>query len=72
VKSDGGAARPPLRCGVAIINYSTVYVATVGKPYPIRITGIPGALAADIHFEAWNEPVKVRAPAGAVWWDSIP
>jgi hypothetical protein len=47
-------------------------VATVGKPYPIRITGTPGAVAADIHFEAWNEPVRVRAPAGAAWWDSIP
>jgi hypothetical protein len=54
------------------LNYSTVYVATVGKPYPIRITGTPGAVSADVHFEAWNEPVKVRAPAGAVWWDSIP
>ena len=54
------------------LNYSTVYVATVGKPYPIRITGTPGAVAADVHFDAWNEPVKVGAPAGAVWWDSIP
>jgi hypothetical protein len=53
------------------LNYSTVYVATVGKPYPIRISGTPGTEAADVHFAAWNEPVKVRAPTGAIVEDSI-
>ena len=43
----------------------TVYVATQGEPYPLRLEGGPGEGAID--FTDWNAPVEITAPpAGEV------
>lgn len=43
----------------------TLYVATTGKPYPIKIakTGAPGA---EVTFDRYNQPVSLSAPANSI------
>jgi hypothetical protein len=43
----------------------TLYVATTGQPYPVRITK-GGSESGKIDFEAWNKPVTITAPANSV------
>lgn len=41
-----------------------LYVATVGKPYPIEITG--GSEKGTLVLDQWNQPVALTAPPNAV------
>jgi len=53
---------------IAVMDPSTggsLYVATTGPPYPIKIT-MGGAGAGSITFEQWNQPVLVFAPANSI------
>lgn len=43
----------------------TLYVATVGKPYPIEIDK-PGSAGGHVTFSDFNQPVSLKAPAGAI------
>lgn len=43
----------------------TLYVATSGKPYPLRIVK-GGSEAGTIDFDRWDEPVAISAPANSV------
>jgi len=43
----------------------TLYVATSGPPYPIEITK-SGASGGTVTFDHWNEPLTIKAPAGAI------
>lgn len=43
----------------------TLYVATNGKPYPLRISKT-GSETGAIYFDKWNEPVVITAPASSV------
>ena len=44
---------------------SVMYVAATGKPYPLQ-RAKHGSEAALTTFTAWNQPVTLTAPAGAV------
>lgn len=43
----------------------SLFVATSGKPYPIEIVK-HGSEAGHITFTAWNQPVSLSAPSGAI------
>jgi hypothetical protein len=43
----------------------TLYVATAGKPYPLRISK-GGSESGTIAFASWNQPVAITAPSNAV------
>ncbi len=43
----------------------TLYVATVGSPYPIEVLGNGGS-GGRIVFDRWNKPVTLTAPANAI------
>jgi hypothetical protein len=43
----------------------TLYVATIGKPYPLEITK-GGAESGKVTFDRWNAPVPLSAPPNAV------
>jgi hypothetical protein len=43
----------------------TLYVATTGPAYPVAIVKA-GANGGKITFDKWNQPVTLKAPAGAV------
>jgi hypothetical protein len=43
----------------------TLYVATVGKPYPIEIEK-PGSEGGHVTFSDFNQPVSIHPPAGAI------
>ena len=43
----------------------TLYVATTGEPYPLKIQG-SSAGTGSITFDQWNEPVTLQAPANPV------
>lgn len=42
-----------------------LYIATTGKPYPLRIAGVKSGQGS-IDFYEWDAPVRVSAPRGAV------
>lgn len=42
-----------------------LYVATVGKPYPIQISKSGGS-GGKVTFDQWNAPVSVTAPSNAI------
>lgn len=42
----------------------TLYVAAVGKPYPVAIVG--GTDRGRVRFDDWNEPVTIAAPRNAI------
>ena len=42
-----------------------LYVATVGKPYPIEVTNT-GSEKGTLFFDRWNQPVTLAAPPNAV------
>jgi hypothetical protein len=44
---------------------ATLYVATTGQPYPLKITKV-GQETGQTTFTGWNDPVTVSAPANAV------
>jgi hypothetical protein len=44
----------------------TLYVATTGQPYPLRIQGSGAKNQGSIDFTDWNASVKVTAPANPV------
>ena len=43
----------------------SLFVATTGKPYPIQILK-HGSETGHITFTAWNQPVSLSAPSGAI------
>jgi hypothetical protein len=43
----------------------SLYIATTGQPYPIRIVK-RGTEAGSVSFTGWNQPVSLAAPAGAI------
>jgi hypothetical protein len=44
----------------------TLYVATTGKPYPIKIAKTGGRGGGHLIFDRYNEPVSVSAPANSI------
>jgi hypothetical protein len=53
---------------VALANASkggTLFVATVGRPYPIEITK-EGANGGSLSFDRWDKPVSLTVPADAL------
>lgn len=42
----------------------TLYVSTIGKPYPVQITK-GGSSGGSIAFDKWDEPVELKAPASS-------
>jgi hypothetical protein len=46
-------------------NGGTLYVATTGKPYPIRVAN-SGASGGQLTFDRFNESVSLTAPANAI------
>jgi hypothetical protein len=48
-----------------VANGETIYVATVGKPYPVQVTRT-GSGGGTVHFSSWNAPVTIAAPANAI------
>jgi hypothetical protein len=44
----------------------TLYVATTGKPYPIKIARTGGRGVGHLTFDRYNEPVSVSAPANSI------
>ena len=51
--------------GVHDRSNGTLYVATVGKPYPIEINK-PGSGGGRVTFSDFNQPVSINPPAGAI------
>ncbi len=51
--------------GVSDNSQGTLYVATTGPAYPVAIVKA-GANGGKIVFDKWNQPVALKAPAGAV------
>jgi hypothetical protein len=47
----------------------TLYVSTIGTPYPIEI--VEGAGGGTIVFDRWNKPVSLTAPAQAINIDQL-
>jgi hypothetical protein len=43
----------------------TIYVAAAGKPYPVQVTR-SGSGGGTVHFDSWNTPVSIAAPANAI------
>jgi hypothetical protein len=43
----------------------TLYVATTGKPYPLRLAR-QGSGGGTVNFDRWNESVPIAVPAGAI------
>jgi hypothetical protein len=43
----------------------TLYVAAVGRPYPLAISRA-GGRSGRIAFSRWNQPVTLTAPSGAI------
>jgi hypothetical protein len=48
----------------------TLYVATTGPPYPLKITDA-GSTGGEITLSDWNAPVTLSAPAGAIDYAKI-
>jgi hypothetical protein len=46
-------------------NGGSLFVATTGQPYPLEIVR-RGSETGHISFSAWNKPVTLAAPAGAI------
>lgn len=46
-------------------NNGSLFVASTGKPYPIEIVK-HGSETGHISFTAWNQPVSLSAPTGAI------
>jgi hypothetical protein len=44
----------------------TLYIATDGRPYPIRLTGSAPSGQAQLDFSEFDQPVTVQAPASSV------
>jgi hypothetical protein len=51
--------------GVKDAENGTLYVATTGQPYPLKVTK-SGAAGGTISFNEWDKPVTLTAPANAV------
>jgi hypothetical protein len=47
-------------------NQGTLYVATTGKPYPIRIANGGSGGGGQLDFSDFNQPVTVKAPASSI------
>jgi hypothetical protein len=45
---------------------SKLFVAATGKPYPVAIVGGKSGQSGTISFDAWNKPVSLAAPKGAI------
>jgi hypothetical protein len=43
----------------------TLYVATTGPPYPVKVS-MGGSASGAVTFSQWNQPVTVIAPANAI------
>ncbi|GAB2590506.1 hypothetical protein GCM10027168_24610 [Streptomyces capparidis] len=43
----------------------TMYVSTVGKPYPVKLTGTDDGKAAEVTFSDYDQPVEIKAPAAS-------
>jgi hypothetical protein len=43
----------------------TLYVATSGKPYPVRLSK-GGSESGKITFDEWNQPVAIAAPSNSI------
>ena len=46
-------------------NGGILYVATTGKPYPIQVVK-GGSQGGELDFDRYNQPVTLKAPAGAI------
>ena len=46
-------------------NGETIYVASTGKPYPVEVQR-SGSGGGAVHFNSWNAPVTIAAPANAI------
>jgi hypothetical protein len=44
----------------------SLYIATTGKPYPIRLTGSAPGGRAQLDFSQFDQPVTVTAPASSI------
>jgi hypothetical protein len=50
----------------------TLYVSTVGAPYPIEIVKDGADGTGKLVFDRWNKPVTLEAPANAIDIDQLP
>jgi hypothetical protein len=51
--------------------HATLYVAATGKPYPVAFVGA-GGQSGTVTFDRWNDPVTLKAPAGALNFSQLP
>jgi hypothetical protein len=65
VKTGTSTVNGQAAVGVKDAGNGTLYVATTGQPYPLKITKLGGA-GGTISFSEWNKPVSLTAPTNAV------
>jgi hypothetical protein len=66
VKADQTTVRGRKVIGVRDTTHGgTLYVATTGKPYPIQVIK-RGSQGGELDFDRYNQPVSLKAPAGAI------
>lgn len=49
----------------------TLFVATTGEPFPLKLVGGGDRRGGEITFDGWNEPVTLTAPADAIDVDQL-
>ncbi len=65
VKTGASTVNGQAAVGVKDAENGTLYVATTGQPFPLKIAK-SGTAGGAISFGEWNKPVTLRAPANAV------